>query len=61
MHDCRLQFCKESYLRTGGITTPERAQKVTTDCQSACGHLWHADAILQQTRLKSLTLTLFDK
>lgn len=58
VHDHHLQFCKESYLWTGGIGTPERAQKVTTDCQSACGHLWHADAILQPTRLKSLTLTL---
>lgn len=51
-HDHHLQFCKESYLQTGGISTPERAQKVTTDCQSTCSHLWQADAILQRTRLE---------
>lgn len=47
-HNHHLQLCKESYLWTGGISTPERAQKVTTDCQSTCGHLWHADAIFLQ-------------
>lgn len=47
-HNHHLQICKESYLWTGGISTPERAQKVTTDCQSTCGHLWHADAIFLQ-------------
>lgn len=56
MHNHHLQCCKEFYLWTGGISTPERAQKVTTDCQSACGHLWHADAILQRTRLISLVI-----
>lgn len=47
-HNHHLQLCKDSCLWTGGISTPERAQKVTTDCQSTCGHLWHADAIFLQ-------------
>ena len=59
MPNHHLRFCKESYLQTAaGISTPERAQKVTADCQRTCGHPWHAYAILQLTRLKSLTLTL---
>lgn len=58
-HKCHLPFCKASCQRTGGICTPEGAQKVTTRCQRACGHLRHADAILQWiTRLRRLTLTL---
>lgn len=58
-HKCHLPFCKALYQWTGGICTPEGARKVTTQCQRACGHLQHADAILQWiTRLEHLTLTL---